>query len=703
VNPERERDAELDSLFEEDPDLRDVANLLRSVPHERPEPDPVFRANLRRRLIEEAWKMREPSLPWWRRLAAPPRLAWSGALVGILLIALAVTMLSTQHGGSQVIVVHSNLEGSKSVAVVSPIELQFSQPMDKQATNEAIKVQPSTRVSYEWPSTKVVDIVPAQGALAPATKYDVTVGASARTTTGQTMGSPRTFTFVTGPPPATPPPSVAPTPPPNNVGNPVLSTPRRLGPIGNAPAVWSADGSKIYVIDPSGQLIEYQAASGNPTTIAAGGVTLAAVGPGGVAYAQGGKIVYGGQSVTVAGSPLAIGFHGGKLMYVSGSSVTSADHSLQIQLDEQPSAAAFSPDGSRLAYIGSGGLHLVDLNSGKDQAPLSGVSALGAFSSDGAHYAYPTDASVGLTDGGTSQTGHVSGAGVTGLSWSKDDQLLLAEPNGLFMEPAGGGTQAPLAGLVVSQPQWSPAAGRTLSYARSGWIYVAQVISSGQAQQSSSQQDVANSFMTARQKGEQATASSLLDDSGQAAFSSQTLVYRGGQTLSRWQVLLDQPGHMVVRLVIDQASGSAETAVDEDLTFARDAQGRILIHGASDGSPRVLGKGPEVVGVQVSGSQVTVTFDSDIDAKTISAVSVQERGSASTSYDAGKRAVTLTFSRPLGATTYHLLISGALRDYQGRSVTPFSLAFNGPSTGDSPGTTTDPSPTPARPETSPTP
>ncbi|MFZ0217263.1 MAG: hypothetical protein WAM30_15125, partial [Candidatus Dormiibacterota bacterium] len=78
-------DDELDDLFEQPAD-REFARLLRATPKAEPEPDPAFRAALRRRLMQEAWKQKEPRRPWYRRVIGPPGLAWAGAMVGVLLI-----------------------------------------------------------------------------------------------------------------------------------------------------------------------------------------------------------------------------------------------------------------------------------------------------------------------------------------------------------------------------------------------------------------------------------------------------------------------------------------------------------------------------------------------------------------------------------------------------------------------------------------
>src|SRR5690348_2041792 len=85
----RHLDPELLEVLQ-DSELLDVARMLGA--HPRPSLDPVpldqnFKWALRRRLLTAARTPAEPGRSWWRRLSAPPVLAWSGAAVGAVLIA----------------------------------------------------------------------------------------------------------------------------------------------------------------------------------------------------------------------------------------------------------------------------------------------------------------------------------------------------------------------------------------------------------------------------------------------------------------------------------------------------------------------------------------------------------------------------------------------------------------------------------------
>src|SRR5579864_9842444 len=93
---------DLDDLLQ-DSDLRRVAELLQSARAPEPPLDDAFRTGLRRQLMQEAWSVAEGrSGAWWRRLFAPPGLAWAGAVVGVLLIAAIAVWQAGQPSGSVV-------------------------------------------------------------------------------------------------------------------------------------------------------------------------------------------------------------------------------------------------------------------------------------------------------------------------------------------------------------------------------------------------------------------------------------------------------------------------------------------------------------------------------------------------------------------------------------------------------------------------
>lgn len=692
----RDRDFELDAIFEDDPELQGFAEVLRAMPHHRAEPDPAFRSDLRRRLMREVWRMQEEGArPWYRRMLSPPRVAWGAAMASLLLIAFTIVVFSSHGTSGQQVVVASPMANMQTVGLAQPIELQFNQPMDRKATQGAVHIEPATQVTYEWRSESRLLITPVNGRLAPGTRYQVTVSQTAQTVTGQALPEPKHVTFVTvqtTPPPVQP--TSTPTPRPSSSGSGLMLTgARKLGLVGPLPAVWSADGSQLYVIDPLGQLLAYPSGDGAPRTIAPGGVRLVAIGPAGPTYARGQDLIYNGQTLAGA-NPLALGFSGSTLLYVKGQKVLQADGTGIASLNEQPSVASFAPGGTRLAYLGQSGLHIVDLSSsGGDQLVAPGGAA-GSWSADGATYAYPTGTGLALVGGSTPSLSTQGGA--TSLSWSHDGQILLAAPGGLYIVPAAGGATHQLGAAGITEPLWSPTEGMTLAYKQGGNEWIAQVTSG--SQQSATQENVIASFMSAREAQNAAAAGQFLDDAGQAAFQSLTLIYGNDRKLSRHQVLLDQPGRVVVRLIIDQ--GSQEWGIDETLVLHRDTEGRLLVHGATDAAPRQMNRGPEVIGVQVSATAVQVTFDSNLDQSTTSAVNVAAI-SGVTSYDDGSRTVTISLDQPLDpSATYRLQIPGSVRDMAGRPAAPLTLTFLGGASGNtgpspSPAATASPSPSPS--------
>ena len=171
-------DPELDDVLPES-DLRRVAELLRSARAPEPPLDDAFRTGLRRQLMQEAWSMAEGrGSSWWRRLFAPPGLAWAGAVSGVLLIAAVAVWTATQQTGSlgQVFVA-SPQDGKNNVALAQPILVSFNQPMDHQSTEAAVQITPATSVVYAWDAKSVtLQVTPVTGNLAPNTQYQVTIG-----------------------------------------------------------------------------------------------------------------------------------------------------------------------------------------------------------------------------------------------------------------------------------------------------------------------------------------------------------------------------------------------------------------------------------------------------------------------------------------------------------------------------------------------
>jgi WD40 repeat protein len=671
-----EDDQELDWIFPEEPELRETAHLLHRLPRREAPLDPAFRATLRRRLMQEAWDRAAPALPWWRRLLAPQPMAWAGATVGVLLIAFVVYALTfTPAKPDGTVIVSSPLQGAHAVAATKPIELQFSQPMDTSSVEDAVQIQPATKVkSYQWVNgNSTVEILPENG-LAPNTQYQVTLSQKAKTQTGHPVVK-RAVTFVTAPPP-TPRAIPTPVPTPRPTAPPGITTPHLIAPSGTSSPSWSPDGSTLFVIDPNGQLRGFSVASGAAQpVVAADGVTLVTVGPDATpAYARNGQLVYG-QTTVSAAQPLALGFQNSRLVALTGRQVQVAGASgINVgtgvpSLGEDASAADFSPNGRRLAYLGaSGSLRVLDLTSGQDTV-IGPATGLGAWSRDGARYAYLTADGVSVTNGSTPGGSNlVSLAGAASVSWSAANQLLLTTQSALLVANGDGSGLRSLASGTFTHATWSPAGDGSFWFKHPGSVWVASVSAPTSAAAATGPEDLVNQFMTARQQGDATLADSLLDANGRQAFSGLTLTYPGGG-LSRWYVLLSQPHQVVVRMILARRAGAV---LDEALT---------IVHNSIDGvteTPAVLSSGPNILNVKVTSTSVRVTFDSDLDPSTYGGGVTIDGVQSRVTYQPGNRSVIVTPEVPLTpGTTYQLSVNSSLRDVNHSPAASYQLTFTG--------------------------
>src|ERR1700686_2785301 len=145
-------DPELDDVLQ-DEELRRLAGVLTATQRSEPPLDDAFRSGLRRQLMQQAWEMGEGRPSLWRRVFAPPGLAWVGATAGLVLIAGLVVFYTTQQpGGFNQIFVQSPIDGSRAVALQQPILVNFNQPMDHPSTEAAVQITPATNVTYSWSS-----------------------------------------------------------------------------------------------------------------------------------------------------------------------------------------------------------------------------------------------------------------------------------------------------------------------------------------------------------------------------------------------------------------------------------------------------------------------------------------------------------------------------------------------------------------------
>jgi hypothetical protein len=688
------RDPELDGLGDEqgwDPEMRELAHHLRasSRAYAHVQPSLQFRRDLRRRLMREAWEMAaRPPQPWYRRLLAPQPMAMAGAVVGaVLIVSVAFLSLGPQQRDHVNVAVVSPQNNAQLAPSVTPIQLQFNQPM--QTDSVKVQIEPTTLVTKDWDAQhKVLTITPVNN-LSANTQYKVTITA-ARTANSQSVpvSNIKPVVFSTGPTP-TPTPSTRPGPTP--APSPILSPRDVTSILGGSHVQWSIDGSSLYAISPSGALEQIPLGGGSPQQLASG-VSLAAVAPdgSGVAWLSGGQVAW--KSTTVNNvQPIALGFQSGGLLMASAADVETADQKRVAGFKETASAADFNALGDHVAYLGGSGLHLVDLATGRDTT-VGPAAALGGWSPDGLHYAYVTSTGVSIASTADGSTVVLAGLpGVTGLSWSRGQQLLLSAAGKLYLAGYGGSgpaTAQPLTGPqdgAFAAPNWAPNGNGQFSFVRGSDVWVARVQGAVAGQPlitpvtpGVTQDDLVNSFMKARQNDLTDQALSFLDAAGKAAFAQVNLVYTD-PALARYYLLLSQPGRVVVRLVLTHAL--TQTAVDETLIIQPDANNHQFIHAVTENPRLGFGSGPEVVRTLVTANQVQVTFDSDLDpSSAVQTGAVSIKGVTTTaSYDRSSKTVTLTVPGGLTpGTTYELSISPSLVDLSQRTAVQYDLTFTGP-------------------------
>jgi len=682
-----QRDPELDDLFEDDPELRQLAQLIRARPHPAAsvEPSPNFHSVLKQRLMREAWeRVSQPQLPWYRRALAPQPLAWAGAAVGALLIVFAAWSFAATPGGT-----HSTVKVSSTLSG-NTLLLSFNQPMDTSSVQHAVHIVPATEVTYNWADNQHLAVTALHN-LTPNTQYVVTIEKTARTQDGQPVAHTPPVQFVTSPPPPTPTPT--PSSSPSSPPTPPITGLHDVAPVGAPAARWSPDGTKIYIVGPSGQLGAWPTQGGASTSVQPDGVSLVAVAlDGAVAYFRDGQITYG--PVTVTGvQPIALGFGQSGLVFATASDVEASDQHKLATFAEQATSADISPAGDRLVYrSSSGNLHLVNLTSGKDSA-VGPSAGLGDWSPDGTKYAYQTDAGVFVADTSSATSSRLlEFPGLTGLSWSHGNQLLLSTSSALSLytpgDPAGARKLAADQFERARAPSWAPTAGGYFAFRRGGELWIGKVsgaqLSIGPPGTAGpNQDDVVNGFMTARQNQQADQAGAYLDQAGKDAFSSAglSLTYAGTGSTLRYYTLLSQSGKVVVRLVLTK--GNAQSVVDETLTL-KSSGGKLLIDGVSDRPRTSFGAGPEIVRVTVAGDQVQVFFDSDLDQSTVQG-SVTIKGangqavSSQANYDPRSKAVLLPAGGLSSGATYEIAVGAGLRDTpNGRQAVPYQLQFLGP-------------------------
>ena len=577
-------DSDLDDVLR-DTDLLEVAHLLSSYRAPEAPIDPAFKSHLRRTLMQEAWDRAENHRPWWRHLFGP-RLAWAGAGIGAALIAVAALTLSTSnHSGNPSVTFAS--DGSRSVAVVTPLQLSFSQPMDHASVEASLQIQPATQVTYTWQGNTLL-VTPKSGSLAPNTQYKVSVAPSAHTSSGQALAVPKTFVFVTTPLP-TPPPTVTASPTPiAGLADPVRITSAlgdgativgwvpQLSPAptsspsptaspspipGTSPSPVggrAAGAGTLYAVRSDNHLVRVDLSTGTSTVIA-GGVRTAAVSGDGTLFAYAGAAGVGvvaadgsGARILATADSSAVAWKGDAILYVTQSQVYSIPAHFSagatppapvriMKLAVAPSALSFSPGGDRLIYRGDDGfIRLANLGSQQDTAWSATATGLPVWAPSGARVAEVSGTAVIASDpsGGTqskiADLSDLGSPGAVAIAWSAGDRVLLSTGSAIYAaDPFSSGARSLGAGSF-GQPVWSPD-GSGFVFLRGGFLWsdsLAQPAEVSAADLVRASSTVVDAFMAARRAGDATLATSFLDSQARSQYSANVqglkLVLPGG-------------------------------------------------------------------------------------------------------------------------------------------------------------------------------
>src|SRR4029077_6885065 len=126
--------------------------------------------------------------------------AWGGAFVGAALITATVLTFVSNHTVDQTVTAFSQLTAQHSVSPNQVITVAFNQPMNEQAVEEGVHIQPAIKVSFAWKNNDLV-ISPAHH-LSANTPYTVTIAQTAlKAASGASAAAPINITVGTEPTP----------------------------------------------------------------------------------------------------------------------------------------------------------------------------------------------------------------------------------------------------------------------------------------------------------------------------------------------------------------------------------------------------------------------------------------------------------------------------------------------------------------------
>jgi hypothetical protein len=413
VSERRDRfDAELSELFGEDPDLLQLAQVVRES---RPEPDldPRFPPILRSRLMDEARTVLAPRRTF-RTRRAPRRLAvWGsfGAAAALAAAALVVALTNGTTPPGRLAVVASNVSHRQAVDPQQAITVSFNEPLSPQseaAVVNALKIQPATQVTVAWESAETLVVTPTHP-LAADTDYQVTIPKAAiQNTGGQTLSSNVTIEFGTQAV-AKPGPTASPLP---------ALEPTAVGPAaGDGRAFWGPDDAPGVTDSTAGQPVVILTPSASPGGSAT--ASPASTATPGLAPASSS----GATPLTASPSPSNAAATAPTPAPVEGAMYFPADQAAVPLSDLPATAVAVAPDGLYVALAVS---------------QPDGTSTIVVENPDGssASRVWPS--------------GSTSGALVTALAWDGSNRIIFVTPEGvnavdlddqssqIYAFPAGG-------------------------------------------------------------------------------------------------------------------------------------------------------------------------------------------------------------------------------------------------------------------------
>jgi len=714
-------DPDLDDVLQDDELVR-LGALLRSTRRAEPPIDEAFRSALRRQLMQTAWELGQGHTPWWRRLSAPatPSLAWVGAAAGVLLIASVVVYTASQQpgvGGNQLIIT-SPIADSHAVQLQQPILVAFNQPMDHKSTEKAVTIAPATFVAFSW-NANTLKVQPTSGNLSPNTQYQVTIGPGAMTQSGHALlTSPKTITFVTQPsatPTPTPKPAASPTP------GPLAEHRLTSAPASTVnTAQWSADSTTIYVVGDKGALQSVAVSDGTVKVLVPDGVSYPAIAPAGdrLAFVRAGKIeiltLASGSTadVTAVSDLTALSWVKDQLFWVTGDGVfkSAADGPSQVAAGTHGNSSILSiaPDGAHAIEQEGHSLSVLDLATLKSSRFGGNAAAFLGWSPDGSRLLFQGNEATVVADA----SGQTIATILSGdPSWSVKDEILVGNDTSLVAVRPDGYGPTKLGTGTYRLPVWAPN-GTTFSFVRGGAIWSATAAPLAPEPAAIDQASaVVSSFMNARLKGDPNLPSTYLDSKGKQAYSSSglPLLISGDARFSRFYVVAQEmterypdTARFVVRLVLTKGTLDVSD-FDETLTLKRDqASDPFLIDQATAGPTRDLGKGAEVVSVDIAAGSVKVVFDSDLVSDTVAdgVVLLDDKGKrvgGPSTYT--NRTVVITGLELAPGASYRLAVLTTVQDVSGHNVpSEYDVSIFGPaasvSTGGQGDVSNPPSPEP---------